>query len=229
MYSDLLSKKDPKTQIGVRVNSVSSGLLGDDLPIFDKIIPEAVLLPKVESALEAEQFLEMCSTLKNIENTPLVIFIESAIGLLNMKESLEVFKRTSLFNLEEWFFNWRTGVIFMTQLEKSWKAIVFGSDDYVASIGAKRSKNGEELVYARQSIVAHAKAFDCQAIDMVYIDFKDIDGLKLNSQQGADMGFTGKQVIHPNNIETVQSVYSPRNEIHEKFIFLFPMKLSLNL
>ena len=49
---------------------------------------------------------------------------------------------------------------------------------------------------------------------MVYIDFKDIDGLKLNSQQGADMGFTGKQVIHPNNIETVQSVYSPRNEIH---------------
>ena len=55
---------------------------------------------------------------------------------------------------------------------------------------------------------------------MVYIDFKDIDGLKLNSQQGADMGFTGKQVIHPNNIETVQSVYSPRNEIHEKFIFL---------
>ena len=62
--------------------------------------------------------------------------------------------------------------------------------------------------------MAHAKAFDCQAIDMVYIDFKDIDGLKLNSQQGADMGFTGKQVIHPNNIETVQSVYSPRNEIH---------------
>ena len=103
MYSDLLSKKDPKTQIGVRVNSVSSGLLRDDLSIFDKIIPEAVLLPKVESALEAEQFLEMCSTLKNIENTPLVIFIESAIGLLNMKESLEVFKRTSLFNLEEWF------------------------------------------------------------------------------------------------------------------------------
>ena len=51
---------------------------------------------------------------------------------------------------------------------------------------------------------------------MVYIDFKDIDGLKLNSQQGADMGFTGKQVIHPNNIETVQSVYSPRNEIHDK-------------
>ena len=106
------------------------------------------------------------------------------------------------------------GVIFIIHLKKSLKAIVFGSDDYVASIGAKRSKNGEELVYARQSIVAHAKAFDCQAIDMVYIDFKDINGLKLNSQQGADMGFTGKQVIHPNNIETVQSVYSPRNEIH---------------
>ena len=50
---------------------------------------------------------------------------------------------------------------------------------------------------------------------MVYINFRDLDGLETNSRQGSDMGFTGKQVIHPNNIETVQSVYTPRIGSHE--------------
>jgi len=122
---------------------------------------------------------------------PLVIFVESAIGLLNTRDSLEAFKNQSIFSLE---------------------SIVFGSDDYVASIGAKRSINGEELTYARQSIVAHACAYGLQSIDMVYINFKDLEGLEVNSQQGADLGFTGKQVIHPNNIETVQRVFSPSAE-----------------
>ena len=58
--------------------------------------------------------------------------------------------------------------------------------------------------------MAHACAYGLQSIDMVYINFKDLEGLEVNSQQGADLGFTGKQVIHPNNIETVQRVFSPR-------------------
>lgn len=190
MYNHLVESKDPKTQIGVRVNSVSSGLLSADMELLKFIQPEALLLPKIDSPLEAEEFLDKSSKY-NLNKLPLVVFIESAIGLLNMRQSLEILKNNDLFNLE---------------------AIVFGSDDYVASIGAKRSLNGEELLYARQSIVAHAKAFDCQAIDMVFINFKDLDGLQFNSEQGADMGFTGKQVIHPNNIQTVQSVFSPSPE-----------------
>ena len=113
-----------------------------------------------------------------------------------MRESLNVLKESKQLDLQ---------------------SIVFGSDDYVASIGAKRSENGEELSYARQSIVAHAAAFELQSIDMVYINFKNIDGLKTNSQQGADLGFTGKQVIHPNNIQTVQQVFSPRNRYQTNY------------
>ena len=61
---------------------------------------------------------------------------------------------------------------------------------------------------------------------MVYINFKDLEGLEINSQQGADLGFTGKQVIHPNNIQTVQRVFSPRRAFERLFslflnLFLF--------
>lgn len=49
-------------------------------------------------------------------------------------------------------------------------------------------------MFARQSVVTHASAFDLQSIDMVYINFNNLEGLKQNSIQGANLGFTGKQV-----------------------------------
>jgi citrate lyase subunit beta-like protein len=65
----------------------------------------------------------------------------------------------------------------------------------VADIGAVRTSTNKELLYARQKIVACAKAFGLQAIDLVHIDYKDLDGLRDQSIEGANMGFTGKQVI----------------------------------
>ena len=56
--------------------------------------------------------------------------------------------------------------------------VVFGSDDYCASIGATRTTDGKELLYARQKIVLTAKAFQLQAIDMVHIDYKDHEGIE---------------------------------------------------
>ena len=64
-----------------------------------------------------------------------------------------------------------------------------------------------ELIYARQRIVTVAKAFGLQAIDMVHIDFKDLDGLRAQSEYSAKMGFTGKQVIHPSQIDIVHNSY----------------------
>ena len=69
------------------------------------------------------------------------------------------------------------------------------SDDFVADIGAARTDSAIELLYARQKIVAHAKAFGMQAIDLVHINFKDLQGLREQSLEGSNMGFTGKQVI----------------------------------
>ena len=68
-------------------------------------------------------------------------------------------------------------------------------------------QDGSELIYARQKIVTVAKAFGLQAIDMVHIDFKDLEGLKQHSEASANMGFTGKQVIHPGQIEVVHNSY----------------------
>lgn len=58
-------------------------------------------------------------------------------------------------------------------------------------LGATSSKETHDILYARQKIVVTAKAFGLQAIDLVYIDFQDDDGLRRQSREGALMGFTG--------------------------------------
>ncbi|XP_068186041.1 citramalyl-CoA lyase, mitochondrial isoform X2 [Antennarius striatus] len=87
--------------------------------------------------------------------------------------------------------------------------VVFGSDDFCASIGATRTEGAGELLYARQKVVVTSKAFGLQAIDLVHIDYKDLGGLRRQAREGALMGFTGKQVIHPGQVQVVQEEFSP--------------------
>uniref|UniRef100_UPI00398EF17E citramalyl-CoA lyase, mitochondrial isoform X3 n=1 Tax=Pristiophorus japonicus TaxID=55135 RepID=UPI00398EF17E len=131
-------------------------------------------------------------TLKEPMN--LITFVETAVGLLNFKAGCEEAQRL--------------GAHAGFQLD----GVVFGSDDFCASIGATRTEDARELVYARQKIVVIAKAFGLQAIDLVYIDYKDEKGLCRQSREGALMGFTGKQVIHPSQIPIVQEAFTPSPE-----------------
>ena len=65
-------------------------------------------------------------------------------------------------------------------------------------------------VFRRSALVLHTAAYDLQAIGMVYTDFKDISGLESEARQAAGMGFSGKQVIHPGQVEAVQRALPPR-------------------
>ncbi|KTF90410.1 hypothetical protein cypCar_00040734, partial [Cyprinus carpio] len=68
--------------------------------------------------------------------------------------------------------------------------VVFGSDDFCASIGATGTKDAKELLFAWQKVVVTTKAFGLQAIDLVYIDCQDVEGLRQQAREGALMGFT---------------------------------------
>merc|ERR1719479_405862 len=93
----------------------------------------------------------------------LIIFIESARSLLQLERICLAARK-----LED-------------KSPLTIEGLVFGSDDFVADIGATRTQDAAELIYARQKIVTVAKAFGLQAIDMVHIDFKDLEGLKQHS------------------------------------------------
>ncbi|KAM9342284.1 citramalyl-CoA lyase, mitochondrial [Pholidichthys leucotaenia] len=195
----------PKLDLGrtekcVRVNSVSSGLADADLQVIlqAEVLPPAMMLPKVEDTQEVQWFVDRFQhNLKGralTEPIRLVTFVETAAGLLNFKAVCEETRLLAP----------KAGLLH--------DGVVFGSDDFCASIGATRTKDAKELMYARQKVVVTAKAFGLQAIDLVYIDYKDLDGLREQAREGALMGFTGKQVIHPWQIQAVQEEFSPSQE-----------------
>lgn len=184
----------------VRFNSVESGLCEADMVeiLSAKHLPSTVHLPKVDSPEHLEWFTEKLKLAMKDHSTPeklrLIIFIESAESLLSLPTIC------------------RRGVELSKDAPFDLDGIVFGSDDFCADIGATRTNEARELSFARQYIVTVAKAFKLQAIDLVYIDYKDLDGLRLQSEEGAGMGYTGKQVIHPGQVPVVQKAFSPQAE-----------------
>lgn len=178
----------------IRINSIGSGLEKRDLVAALATNPDAIVVPKIESPDQVKwisehiESYELSSNLK-IGGIRLLIGVETAKGILNLKEIAEADKRL--------------------------EAIIFGAEDYAASIGAVRTKEATEVLYARSAVVTVCAANDLQAIDMVYIDFKDEEGLRVEAEQGAGLGFSGKQVIHPNQVSAAQEAFTPSDSAIE--------------
>lgn len=196
-----------RSELTVRVNSITSGLVQDDVQVIfgglqtdgSVLIPSAIHLPKVDSPHHLFEFADIFAKATKLDSKSnvrigLIMFIESAQALINL---VDICKSASQLTEES---------ILVPE------ALVFGSDDFVADIGATRTMSASELMYARQKMVTVGKAFELQVIDLVHIDYKDMDGLRAQSEEGARMGFTGKQVIHPAQLEIVQKSFSPSQE-----------------
>ena len=178
----------------IRINSFGSGFEKFDLAAAVAANPNSIVVPKIETATQVRSISEYIeiyelSSRMNIGSIRMLVGVETAKGILNLKEIAEADKRLD--------------------------AIIFGAEDYAASVGAKRTKEAEEVLYARSAVVNACAANDLQAIDMVYIDFRDIEGLRVEAEQGARLGFSGKQIIHPNQVVPVQEAFTPSEEAIE--------------
>ena len=96
-------------------------------------------------------------------------------------------------------------------------ALSWGAEDLSAAIGARRNRDEagqflEVFRYARLMALLAATAAGVQPLDTVFVDIRDSEGLRRDCVEGAWMGFTGKITIHPNQIDTVNTVFSPSAE-----------------
>ena len=175
----------------VRVNSFSSGRTADDLEAVLESEPDGILLPKVDDAQQIEKIDHLLNQLEKRNNlaigkTSLIVIVESALGMVNLESICRISEAVSRF-----------------------QAIIFGAEDFTADICATRTPEAIELLYARSRLVMYCAAFGLQAIDLVTTNFKDTELLEKESLQGAQMGYSGKQVIHPAQVEPVQRIFTP--------------------
>jgi len=91
-------------------------------------------------------------------------------------------------------------------------ALAFGAEDYTASMEINRTKGGEELFSARNQVVWAAKAAGIQAIDSIFSDTSDMEALRTETLLVKRLGFTGKSLVNPRQIEVIHEVFRPTAE-----------------
>jgi citrate lyase beta subunit len=182
-----------KSEKLVRINAVGSGLEKEDIEAVLHCHPDGIVIPKIETREQVEWASEIIESAElangwDLNSIRILVGVETATGIINLKE-----------------------IASHPRLD----ALIFGAEDYAANIGATRSRAGWEVLHARSAVVMHAAANGLQAIDMVFIDFRDTINLKVESAQGAAMGYTGKQIIHPTQVQPVQEAFTPSDEAIE--------------
>ena len=181
----LKNRSEYHSEIYVRTNSPVSGIIPDDLLEIVQKGVDGIVIPKVNTASEIKKIektmtgLERKRKLKPIE---LMASIESTQGVVNAY-SIASSKRVS--------------------------ALVFGVFDLLNDLGVEYAKNPEGAVYSRAKIPIDARAAGKYAIDAIWQDLDDISGLKQDSISAKNLGYAGKSIIHPNQVNIVHDVFYP--------------------
>lgn len=182
----LTNRSQYSPSIYVRTNSPSSGKIPKDLDSIVRKGIDGIVIPKVNNVKELKKIeknltsLEKKRKLKGIELLP---SIESSEGVVNTYEIASSSKRVT--------------------------AVVFGVFDLLNDMGIEYTKQPEGAKYARSKIALDARAAGVASIDAIWQDLKDIDGLKQDCIIGKNLGYTGKSIIHPDQIPITHEIFFP--------------------
>lgn len=169
-----------QTDVFVRINPLDTPFFYDDLDaIIDSEI-EGIVLPK--ASVESMEALDKYLTEKN-SDFKIIGLIETSLGLEMAMEILSKSKKVI--------------------------GVLLGAEDLTLDLGAKRTKESEEIAYARSKIIAISKALQIEAIDTPFTDTDDYEGLKKDSLNAKDLGMTGKALISPRHVDIVNNVFAP--------------------
>jgi citrate lyase subunit beta / citryl-CoA lyase len=91
-------------------------------------------------------------------------------------------------------------------------SLIFGAVDYTKDMRVKLTSEGVEQFYARSHVAVAARAAGCIAIDCPFVAFQDVEAFEKSTREGRQMGYEGRMLIHPNQIEPSNRIYSPSPE-----------------
>lgn len=175
----------------VRINPVDRQPGLQDLEAILPARPDGILLPKIDSADTVHRVSETIARMEKVRGWPaggiaLIVIAETARAILRLET--------------------------ICSAEERVQAVIFGAEDLAADIGAVRSAGGMEVFTARSLVVLNAAAAGIQALDVVNVNYRDLEALYADARQAAGMGFAGKQIIHPAQIDPVQRAFTPSED-----------------
>jgi citrate lyase subunit beta/citryl-CoA lyase len=184
--SALKSRKLYKSPLFVRTNSPTSGKIPSDLKEIIQNGIDGIVIPKVNNIQELKKIEKIISKLektKKLKPIQIIPSIESAEGVVNTFGIASFGKRIS--------------------------AVVFGVFDLLNDIGVEYTKESQGEKYSRGKIPVDAHAAGIVAIDAIWQDLKDSKGFQKDCKFGKSLGYSGKSIIHPDQINVVHKLFHP--------------------
>ena len=181
----------------VRMNPIATGLGRDDLAETIAGRPTGYVVPKPRDAADVREIAQILDGLEHRHGIPhgstrlVLIATETPEGLLNIRDVAAATPRTV--------------------------ALSWGIEDLGAAMGLPRVRDARGAYldiprYARTMCAIAASAAGVEALDTVYTDIADLDGLRRECEDGVAMGFSGKISIHPSQIAVINDVFTPSKE-----------------
>ena len=183
--------KNRNKEILVRINGLDTKWALDDLKTVLPAIPDGIRLPKADSPEIVEHLDTMLTEYEEELGLEVGFFkilpsIETAEGVLNAPKTAKASSRLI--------------------------GLAFGAEDYTATMEINRTKTGEELFNARMNVLWGATAAGIQAIDSIFADVNDMESLRKETELIKKLGFTGKCMINPRQIDIIHDVFAPKQE-----------------
>jgi citrate lyase subunit beta/citryl-CoA lyase len=180
---EVLNEVDDAHEVWVRLNTFDAeGADGHDDLGALADEPSCYVVPKAGSAENVEV---VADAIDERSDAGIVPILETAAGVVNAAE-VAAAPRVS--------------------------AVVFGAEDLSADIGATRTDEGTEVIYARQKVVTAASAAGVDAIDTLWTDFKDEEGLRCDTERTVRFGYDGKLAIHPAQAGVINDAFTPEED-----------------
>lgn len=173
-------------EICVRINAVESPYFEDDMRAIEGLPIHAVVVPKVETVRDVRSVDAALTSHggRTGQDSGLVLLhlaVETPRGLFDCRDFAQASPRVD--------------------------ALIFGAGDFVAASGFSSEESA--LTYPRSHLSLVASTLNIDALDLVFVDLADLDGLGRSAAAGRDLGYAGKWVIHPGQVDVVNRAFDP--------------------
>ena len=177
-----------RVEVIVRINSVDADFWKKDLETILPLKPSLIMPPKSSCAQDVLTVDAYMSQLEDrlgfARNTVrLIPLIETALGVENAYQIASCTPRVA--------------------------AIFLGGEDLTADLQCKRTKESQEIEYARSRMVCAARAAGVDVYDTPFTDVNDDEGIRIDAEKAKSLGFTGKSAISPRHVPVINEVFSP--------------------
>jgi citrate lyase subunit beta/citryl-CoA lyase len=177
-------------EVIVRINAITTEFAIEDIEVIGRVKPDALMIPKAtEKDMEmVNEILTKIEEEKGFEKNCIkfIPIVETAYGLENVYSIIKSSERIV--------------------------AVLLGGEDLTADMGIKRTKEGNEIFYARNKIAVACKATKVDCIDTPFTDVNDKEGLIKDTILAKSLGVTGKAAINPRQIDDINEVFAPSTE-----------------